>query len=120
MVARSNAEAEYRAMAHGVCEMLWLKRVLEELKRLIDIPMKLYCDNKAAIRIAHNPEQHDRTKHFEIDRHFIKEKLEAGAICMPFVTTTQQIVDILTKGLFIPNFKFLISKSGMIDIYAPT
>ncbi|EXB74504.1 Copia protein [Morus notabilis] len=76
VVSRSSAEAEYRAMAHGVCEILWIERILDELRRPVEMPMKLYCDNKAAISIAHNPVQHDRTKHVEIDRHFIKEKLE--------------------------------------------
>lgn len=120
VVARSSAKAEYRAMAQGVCEIIWLKRILEELQLPITLPMKLYCDNKAAISISQNPVQHDRTKHVEIDRHFIKEKVDAGLICMPFVPTSQQVADILTKGLFRPNFEFLVGKLGMLDIYAPT
>ncbi|XP_011046793.1 PREDICTED: uncharacterized protein LOC105141310 [Populus euphratica] len=64
-----------------------------------DEPMKLYCDNKSAIAIAHNPVQHDRTKHVEVDKHFIKEKLESGLICTPYVPTGEQLADILTKGV---------------------
>ena len=120
VVARSSAEAEYRSMANGVCELLWIRRVLEELKMEIDLPMKLFCDNKAAISIAHNPVQHDRTKHVEVDRHFIKENLDAGIICIPFVGTADQTADILTKGLFRPVFEKMISKLGMFDIYLPT
>lgn len=82
--------------------------------------MKLYYDNKAVISIANNPVQHDRTKHMEIDKHFIKQKLEGGEICMSFVPTTQQIADSLTKGLLRQNFVFLISKLGMTNINAPT
>ena len=107
-------------MAQGICETIWLKRIMEELRKPITSPMKFYCDSKAAISIAHNPVQHDRTKQVEIDRHFIKEKIEEGQVCMPFVPSKQQIVDILTKGLSKTNFDFLVSKLGMIDIYAPT
>ena len=52
-------------------------------------PMKIYCDNKATINFAHNPIQYDQTKHVEVDRHFIKEKIESGIISTPFVTTRQ-------------------------------
>ncbi|KAF5935576.1 hypothetical protein HYC85_026705 [Camellia sinensis] len=61
--------------------------------------MTLYCDNKAAISIAHNPVQHDQVKDIEIDRHFIKEKLNKGMICMPFVKSEDQLADVFTKGL---------------------
>jgi len=62
VVARSNVEAKFQAMAQGICELLWLKIILEDLKIKWDGPMKLYCDKKSAINIAHNPVQHDRTK----------------------------------------------------------
>ena len=58
--------------------MLWLKAMLKELRVHSKDPMKLYCENKTAISIAHNLVQHDRTKHVKIDRHFIKEKLIEG------------------------------------------
>lgn len=119
VVARSSAEAEFRAMAQGVCELLWLKIVLEDLKIKWDGPMRLYCDNKSAISIAHNPVQHDRTKHIEIDRHFIKEKLDSGLICTPYVSTHGQLADILTKGLSSSVFQSFVSKLGMVNTYSP-
>ena len=97
--ARSSVEVEFRAVAHGICEVIWIKRLLEELKVSDSQPMKLYCDNKAAISIVHNPVLHDRTKHVEVDKHFIKEKLDSGLICMPYIPTAEQIADIFTKGL---------------------
>ena len=87
VVVWSSAEAEFRAMATRVCELLWVKIILEDLKVQWSNPMKLYCDNKSAINIAHNPMQHDQTKHIEIDMHFIKEKLDSGLICPPYVPT---------------------------------
>ncbi|TYK06529.1 putative mitochondrial protein [Cucumis melo var. makuwa] len=92
VVARSSAEAEYRAMSLGI----------------------------SAISIANNPVQHDRTKHVEIDRYFIKERLDSGSICIPYIPSSRQVADILTKGLLRPNFDFCVSKLGLIDIYVPT
>ncbi|RVX15346.1 Retrovirus-related Pol polyprotein from transposon RE1 [Vitis vinifera] len=61
--------------------------------------MIVLCDNKATISIAKNPVQHDRTKHVEIDRHFIKEKLEGGTIRLMYIPSSRQTADILTKTL---------------------
>jgi hypothetical protein len=97
VVARSTAEAEYRTMVFGVSEGVWLQ--LLELGLSEKDPIMLYCDNKATISTANNPVQHDRTKHMEIDRHFIKEKIDNGIMCLPFVRTTEQLADIFTKGL---------------------
>ena len=55
-----------------MCELLWLKQLLREIGVKEEMPMKMYCDNKAAINISHNPVHHDRTKHVEDNRHFIK------------------------------------------------
>ncbi|KAJ9556963.1 hypothetical protein OSB04_011577 [Centaurea solstitialis] len=114
VVARSSVEDEYRAMAHGICEGMWLKRLLNELKVETSEPIKLSCDNEAAIRISKNPVYHDRTKHIEIDRHFISEKIEAKVISIGYTPSQQQIADILTKALQRPVFENLCSKLGMI------
>jgi hypothetical protein len=119
VVARSSAEAEFRAMAQGVCELLWMKIILDDLKIEYEAPMRLFCDNKSAISIAHNPVQHDRTKHIEIDRHFIKEKLDSGLISTQHVPSGLQLADVLTKGLPLERFQDLTCKLGMIDIHSP-
>ncbi|CAL9017645.1 unnamed protein product [Prunus brigantina] len=120
VVSRSSAEAEYRGMAQGVCELLWLRRLLRDLGFGPQKPMDLYCDNKAAIAIAHNPVQHDRTKHVEVDRHFVKEKLDAEIISFPFISSEYQLADVLTKAVSTTVFLNSLDKLGMRDIFAPT
>ena len=120
VVARSSAEAEYRAMAQGVCEILWVQKLLAELGLLEREKLSLFCDNKAAISIAQNPVQHDRTKHIEIDRHFIKEKVTSGILNLCYVASEKQLADVFTKGLSKQMFHTLVFKLGMCDIFAPT
>ncbi|KAK2980438.1 hypothetical protein RJ640_013992 [Escallonia rubra] len=114
VMVRSSAEAEFHSMAQGTCELLWLKTILKDLKIKLEAPMKLYCDNKSAINIAHNPVLHDRTKHMEVDRHFIKDKLKSGLICTPYIST-----EVLTKGLTSSTFYRIVSKLEMENIYSP-
>ena len=63
-------------MTHGLCELLWIQRVLRDLCVESIGTMKLFCDNKFEIKISQNPVQHDYTKHVEVDHHFIREKLD--------------------------------------------
>jgi hypothetical protein len=87
VVARSIAEAEYRAMTLGVAEMLLLKGLLLDLKLNQGTQMKLWCDNQSSISIANNQVQHNRIKHMEIDRFFIKEKLDNELLELSHVAT---------------------------------
>jgi hypothetical protein len=120
VVARSSAEAEFRGMAKGLCELIWLRSLLTEVGFPPDSAMNLFCDNKAAIDISHNPIQHDRTKHVEVDRHFIKQNLEERIIQFPFVKSEDQLADILTKAISSRNFYHSLNKLGVRDIYSPT
>ena len=97
VVARSSAEAEYRAMTLATCELVWLKQLLQEL---LDVTqMTLICDNQVALHINSNPVFHERTKHIEIDCHFIREKILSGDIKTEFVNSSDQLTDIFTKSL---------------------
>ena len=120
VVSKSTVEVEYRSMSQGLNELLWTRNLLEELKILKTSCMNVWCDNKSAISIANNPIQHDRTKHVEIDRFFIKEKLDAGIIKIEYVSSGQQIADCLTKGLGTRECSSACDKMGMIDIYHPS
>jgi hypothetical protein len=86
-------------MTKGLYEVLCIKELLKELRYLIDTEIKMYCDNKAAIVIANNSVQHDRTKHVEADKHFIKQKLDEKTMIFPFIKSKDQLADILTKTI---------------------
>lgn len=99
VVARSSAEAEYRAMAKSATEIVWLKQLLGELGFQVFVPMDLWYDNQAAIYIATNPVFHEQTKHIEIDCHHVREKVKDGTVCLNHIGTKQQPANILTKAL---------------------
>ena len=82
--------------------------------------MDLFCDNKAAIDISHNPVQHDRTKHVGVDRHFIRENIESKIIRLPHVRSEKQLADILTKATSSKIFHDTLSKLEMTNLYIPT
>jgi Reverse transcriptase (RNA-dependent DNA polymerase) len=75
IVARSSVEAKYRAMTSTASELTWIKQVLADLEIKIKEPMKIFCDNQSARHITINPIFHERTKHIEVDCHFIRESI---------------------------------------------
>lgn len=117
MVSRSSAETELCALAQGICEGLWLKRIMEELRMNIQLPVEIYCDNISAISMAENPTQHDKSKHVEINRHFIQENIENKIIHLKHIPSNQQAADIFTKPISIQTFVSLVNKLGCTNIY---
>lgn len=119
VVSRSSAEAEYRAMADAVSEILWLRQLLPSLGIECSAPITLHSDSLSAIQLAANPVFHARTKHIETDCHFIRDEILRGTIVTQHVSTTTQLADILTKALGRREFEAFLLKLGVINIHTP-
>ena len=107
-------------MTLATCELIWLRHLLQELRFGKDEQMKLICDNQVVPRIASNPVFHERTKHIEVDCHFIREKIASGCMTTSFVNSSDQLVDVFTKSLRGPRIEYICNKLGAFDLYAPT
>lgn len=112
VVARSSAEAEYRAMALTACEVTWLSTLLKDLGLKNLPPAILKCDNQAALSIAANPVMHERTKHIDIDCHFVRDQLKKGTIVTQHVSSADQVADIMTKILPVKLHQSHVDKLG--------
>ena len=94
-VSRSSAEAEYRVVATAVAEACWLRQLLHELHRPLDSATIVYC--VSVVDMSANPVQHCRTKHIELDIHFVREKVVLGALRVLHVSSSHQFADIFYK-----------------------
>ncbi|CAM8932959.1 unnamed protein product [Rhodiola kirilowii] len=113
VVSRSSAESEYRSMAATCCELVWLARLIKDMGVQVETPVPLFCDNKAAIHIAHNPVFHERTKHVELDCHLVRSHVTSKFISPVHVSTFDQPADIFTKSLPLDQLHHLCSKLGV-------
>ncbi|GJZ04853.1 putative RNA-directed DNA polymerase [Tanacetum coccineum] len=120
VVSRSFAEAEYKAMASTVSEIIWVRWLLSELHVHNPLATPLFCDNQAAWHIANNPVFHERTKHVKIDCYFVHERVESMEIIPMKTSSKMQIADLLTKGLPAHQLQFLLGKIGITDLHAPS
>jgi hypothetical protein len=100
VASRSSTKAEYRAVANGVAEASWLRQLLAELHNPLLRSTLVYCDNVSAVYLSTNPVQHQRTKHVEIDLHFVRDRVAIS-----------EVADIFTKGL--PSSTFTAFRSSL-------
>ncbi|CAN6707056.1 unnamed protein product [Malus baccata var. baccata] len=112
-VARSSTEAEYRSLANTATEITWICKLLVDVGLALPCPPKLWCDNISAISLARNPIFHARTKHVEIDYHYIQEQVLSKALSVHLVCSQDQIADICTKSLSKARFHLLRDKLSL-------
>ncbi|KAM1306524.1 hypothetical protein ACFX2H_008899 [Malus domestica] len=96
-VSRSSTEAEYRAMSTTTAEIDWILQLLSFLQVHIPSSPVLFCDNLSAIALSFNPVQHQKTKHIDVDVHFVRERIAQKQLAVQFVSSREQFADIFTK-----------------------
>uniref|UniRef100_A0A2N9GRJ3 Integrase catalytic domain-containing protein n=1 Tax=Fagus sylvatica TaxID=28930 RepID=A0A2N9GRJ3_FAGSY len=119
VVARSSTEAEYRALADATSELLWLRWLLADMGAPQTTSTPIHCDNRSAIHIAHNDVFHERTKHIEIDCHFIRHHLQQSALHLLSVSSEDQLADVFTKSHPPGRLRDLVSKLKMASSSPP-
>ncbi|GJT61431.1 ribonuclease H-like domain-containing protein [Tanacetum coccineum] len=116
-ISCSSIEAEYRGVANVVAETAWIRNLLHELHSSLLTATLVYCDNVSAVYMSANPVQHQRTKHIEIDIHFVCDIVKAGHVRVLHVPSRFQYADIFTKGL--PSALFEDFRSSLSVRHTP-
>ncbi|GKA00887.1 hypothetical protein Tco_0673552 [Tanacetum coccineum] len=116
-LSKSSVEAEYSAMVSATCEVIWILKVLKDLNLDNLVTVTLFCDNKSAIHIAVNPVMHEKTKHFDIDVHLVREIVASSSIKAEKVDYKGLIADILTKALGSAQHTMLTKRLGMVNMF---
>lgn len=116
-VSRSSTEAEYRALRSVTSEIIWLRQLLHDFNIQLEQPTLIFFDNDSAIKLATNPIFHERTKHIEIDCHFIRDKIAEGNIKRMPIHTSNRLADIFTKPLPYSKMIPILSKMTIKNIF---
>ena len=106
-VARNSTEAEYKSLPNTIAEIQWLQNLLSKLDFEHIMPPIIWCDNIGATYLSANPLFHACTKHIEIDFHFVRDQVIFGKLKVKFLSSKDQLADIMTKPLATALFKFL-------------
>lgn len=107
LVARSSTESKYRALALSTTKVTWLQHLFREIQVSQSHCPIIWCDNIGTTCLAMNPVFHSRTKHIEIDLHFIRDKILLQDFEVGYVPTHDQIANLFTKPLSYSRFHWL-------------
>lgn len=113
-MALSSTEAEYRAVTEAGQELLWLRRMMEAFGCTDENPTVLHSDNLGAIHLTSKSTFHGRTKHIEIQHHWIREVVRNGEIKLQHCLTENMVTDLLTKALGKQQFINLQIQLGLV------
>ena len=112
-IALSTVEAEYMAATQCIKEATWLRQLLADVGYVQEEATTIMCDNQGCISLAKNPTHHSRTKHIDVQHHFIREKLDSGVICLEYCPTQDMVADVLTKALAKERHQMLAKAMGL-------
>ncbi|KAH9779181.1 retrovirus-related pol polyprotein from transposon RE2 [Citrus sinensis] len=115
IVAKSSTESEYRALLAASSELSWLQSLFSELN-ITKLPASvLWCDNQSPGDLARNPVFHSKSKHIELDIHYIRDKVLNKELEFRYITTEEQVTDVLTKPLSFPKFSYFRSELNVFS-----
>jgi hypothetical protein len=117
-VSRSSTEAEYKAIADATAEIIWLQVLLRELGVNLSRPPTLWCDNIGASYLSANPVFHRRSKHVEVDYHFVRERVSSQQLDVRIISTKDQVADIMTKPLPVTSFNFFQRNLNIVTLHS--
>jgi hypothetical protein len=110
-VFRSSIESEYKALANAFVELMWVQYLLHDLGVFLHSAPTRYCDNISATYLSSNPVYHSCTKHIEIDYHFVRDRVAKKNLHVRFLSSKDQLADILTKPL--PSMRFCLLRNNL-------
>ena len=115
-VSRSSTEAECKSLAVGTAEVAWICMLLRDLNIFLFSCLTIWCDNTSAISLASNPVFHARTKHVEVDYHFVQERVVRGDLKVQFIPTVDQLANLLIKAL--PALRFIQLSNKLLHFFS--